>query len=267
MRAKSISALSRITFLEGLRRHSVHGLLALGVLAEIGGLFFMDFIGRDVGRACSDYSFSVMWIIGALFLFFHTVQVFAWDEGNKSIYSLLARPITRAEYVVGTTLGLCALLLLLQLSMGLISYVALIWIKSTLDAVYFPLLSVSSFILSWLGLVTMQLVILSMIVLLSSALRGSFLVMLSSISYYLICSGLPVIRETLFLQQGMENLLLTLLTAIFPNFERLDFKDLVASTNPIIDLSMIIPQFALSYSYIALCITLACIIYQKRDLY
>jgi len=227
----------------------------------------MDFIGHEIGRACSDYSFSIMWIIGALFLFFHAVQVFAWDEGNKTIYSLLARPITRSEYVIGTALGLCMLLLLLQVSMGIISYLALIWIKSSVATVYFPFLSVTSFVLSWLGIITMQLVILSMIVLLSSALRGSFLVMLSSISYYLICSGLPVVRESLFVQQGISNLPLTLLTAIFPNFERLDFKNMIVSTSPMIDWIVIFPQFALSFSYIAVCIALACIIYQKRDLY
>jgi len=263
-----ILAIIQIVLLDGIRRHALLGLFVFGILAELSGLLFSDFFGRDIGRASSDYAFSVMWLMGLLFLFFHAVQVIAWDDDKKTIYVLLSRPISRTEYVLGTFLGLAILLITLQTMLAGSALVALYSIQSSVDVTYFRNLSLPAFILSHLGLLTMQLCLLGIIFIFSSILRGGFLVTMVSLAYYSISSGLPVIRS--FMDDANSTLpnLLKALTFIFPNYSRLDFKSSISpSLTSLPSLTIPYSEFGLSLAYLLLTLTLTCYIYQKRDIY
>ncbi|MDX8411810.1 MAG: hypothetical protein R8K46_08085 [Mariprofundaceae bacterium] len=262
-----VKALARIMFLDGVRRHALIGIVSMALAAEVFGLLFMDFFGRDVGRASSDYLFSVMWMAGLLFLFFHSVQVISWDEERGAIYALLSRPISRAEYVLGVFVGLAALLFSLLLLLGPVAYVSLIWIKQSLASVYFPELSIAHFLLAWAGILAMQLVILAVIMLFSGLVRGGFPVLLLSASYYAICSGLPVVRASAAQHDGQGlDLLLQLMTALFPDFGRLDYKDEVVAATLSIDTTIILTNFSVAILYVCVMVSLACWFYARRDL-
>lgn len=269
---RRIGALARIVLLDGLRRHALLGLIGLSVAAQVGALLFFDFIHRDIGRASSDFTLSVAWLAGFIFLFFHGVQMIALDEEKKVIYSLLARPIARGEYVVGIFTGLAALLLLLNLVLGGLGYGSLVLIKQMVKPVYFNRLHLDAYLISWLGLFSMELMLLAVILLFSGLVRGSFPVLLISLSFYAICSGLPVVRETIAQQIAKGNggahlsVVLQGMTAIFPDFDRLDFKNMIASSTPLPGLSNMALNFGLTICYVALFLWLACRVYQHRDL-
>lgn len=266
-----IAALARLLVLDGLRRHALIGLIGLSLAAEAGGLFFFDFISRDIGRASSDFILSIAWLTGFIFLFFHAVQVTALDEERRVIYSLLARPISRGEYVVGIFVGLAFLLFILNLLLGGIGYGTLLVIKGMVKPIYFPNLSSSAFALTWTGLFAMQLMLLAVILFFSGLVRGNFPVLLLSLSFYAICSGLPVVRESvaqkaviLFESHDM-NQFLSYMTAVFPDFERLDFKNyIVAAGEP--PLNLLATGFGIALFYTAIFLWLATLVYQRRDL-
>jgi len=267
-----ITSLARIIFLDGLRRHALAGLILLALAAEASGMLFMDFFGHDVGRASSDFLFSVMWMAGLLFLLFHAVQVIAWDEEHGAIYALLSRPISRAEYVLGVFAGLMVLLICLNVLLGIAAYGTLLWIKHGLQAVYFPAFSTSHFLLAWAGMVMMQSVVLAAIMLFSGMVRGGFPVLLLTAAYYGICSGLPVVRTSVMQQlaHGQDvaalDRLLQVLTAIFPNFGRLDFKDSIISVTQITETGYISVHFIVAVLYVVLAVIFACRLYGRRDL-
>ncbi len=269
---KRIAALARLVLLDGLRRHALMGLIVLSVAAQAGALLFFDFIPRDIGRASSDFILSLAWLSGCIFLFFHAVQVIALDEERKVIYSLLARPISRGEYVLGIFTGLAGLLLLLNLLLCGLGLGALLIIKHMVQSVYFEQFKLLSYLLAWFGLVAMEMMLLSVILLFSGLVRGSFPVLLISLSFYAICSGLPVVREAVSqraaregAQQGLE-IMLRWLTAVFPDFDRLDFKNMIASSVPLPAPSLMLINFGLTLSYVGLFLWLACLVYQRRDL-
>jgi ABC-type transport system involved in multi-copper enzyme maturation permease subunit len=266
-------ALTWIIFLDGLRRQAILGLIVLALGLELSGFIFMDFIGHDIGRASTDFLFSIAWIVGAFFIFFHAVQVISWDEENGVIYALLSRAISRFEYVIGVFLGLSLLLLFLQLIVGSVALVSLYLIQSQLDSTYFPLLVPSHFILAWLGLFMMQWLLISVVVLFSGLVRGGFPVFILSLSFYLICSGLPIVRAHLLRQAdmgidtGLSPQLFQFLSAVFPDFSRLDFKNSVVSLDIGLDISDLLLSFSMSSLYIVMAILLACKLYSRRDLY
>lgn len=269
---KRIAAVARIVLIDGLRRHALIGLIVLSMAAQAGALLFFDFIPRDIGRASSDFVLSLAWLSGCIFLFFHGVQVIALDEERKVIYSLLARPISRGEYVIGIFSGLASLLLLLNLLLCGLGFGTLLIIKHMVQSVYFSHLSLAYYFLSWFGLFSMEMMLLSVILLFSGLVRGSFPVLLISLSFYGICSGLPVVRETVSQRaeqaEGLTGLktMLLWLTAVFPDFERLDFKNMITSSESLSGVSTILVNFGLPIAYSVLFLWLACLVYQRRDL-
>lgn len=266
-----VRALARIVLIDGLRRHALIGLLALSIGAEAFGLCFFDFISRDIGRASSDFIFSISWITGFIFLFFHAVQVIAWGEERRAIHALLARPLSRGEYVVGVFVGLGILLCLLNLILGLLGYGTLNLINHLVPQAYFAHFSSSYYLLGWAGLFAMELMILAVILLFSGLIRGGLPVLLVSLSYYAICSGLPVVREMLgqrMTETGGAFMMTFLkgMTAVFPDFNRFDFKDSVVTADPLPAISILATHFGIVVFYTILILWLTCVVYRRRDL-
>jgi ABC-type transport system involved in multi-copper enzyme maturation permease subunit len=268
---KRIIALARLVILDGLRRHALIGLILFAMAALTGGLLFFDFIPRDIGRASNDFLFSITWLTGFIFLLFHGVQVMAWDSERGSLHTFLARPISRTEYALGLFVGLALLLFLLHCILGAMSWGILNVIRSSVSEVYFQHLSLPFFLVAAFGLYWIQLLLLSVILLFSSVIRGSFPVLLLSLCYYFICTGLPVVRESIRQKSSAEmsqplSTLLQWLTAIFPDFSWLDFKTLAASSDQAPPLLEIGQPFFLSALYISIVLWLACLVYKRRDL-
>jgi len=261
-----IFALAHITFLSGLRRNAVWGLCLFALMLELGGVLFMDFFGRGLGRVICDFQFSVMWIAGMLFILFYAVQTLAWDDEHRTIDSVLARPISRTEYVLGSMLGLSLLLLCFELLLAGIAYGEILWVKPSIGEVYFPVFSSLHFIVSWLGLQLILLAQLSIVLLISSVIRGAFPVMLLSLAYALICSGLPVVRASLKGQTSENSdTIFQWMSMLFPDFSTLDFKDAVLSMQAIQPASLYMP-FGLISVYLVMVLLLSCFIYQRRDI-
>jgi ABC-type transport system involved in multi-copper enzyme maturation permease subunit len=259
--------LALLVILDGLRRHALIALLLLALLLEAAGLFFFQFIPRDIGRASADFILSIGWLTGFLFLFFHAVQVMAWDEERRIIHTLLARPVSRTQYVLGVYLALALLILVLNIVLAVIGYGTLVIIKESVQPVYFTHLSLGYYALAWLGLYLMELILLAVILFFSGLVRGGFTVAILSVSYYFICVGLPVAREAV--QENDDTALAGMLagmTAIFPDFSRFDFKSLVTAP-PGQPLSHYPGgDCLLAAVYVAVVLAITAIIYQKRDL-
>jgi len=270
-RIRRISALARLIILDGLRRHALIGLILFALAGVVSGLLFFDFIPRDVGRAANDFLFSTIWLTGFILLLFHAVQVMAWDNERRALHTYLARPLSRTEYALALFFGIAVLLLALNLILGAMGWMILKYIRSLVGMGYFQLLSGPFFLLALAGLYCLQLMILSVILLFSSAVRGSFPVLLLTLGYYFIASGLPVVRQALRQKNapGVHTPLDSLLqglTAIFPDFTRLDFKTLVIAHDTAVTPGQLALPFGLASTYIIVVLYLACLIYQRRDL-
>ena len=266
---RKVRAVALLTILDGLRRYAIIGLVLLALALESGGLLFMDFFPQDIGRAAGDFILTVGWFTGFLFLFFHCVQAMAWDDERRTIHTLLARPISRTQYVLGVFTGLALLLLLLNCILSGLGYIVLLWIKGSVRPGYFPLLTLPNYILAWCGLYAIELMILAVILLFSGLVRGGFPVLLLAICYYFTCTGLPVVRNA-FQDSDLNqyfplDTLLRWLTALFPDFSRFDSKTLITEEALII-WNNVLFDGALLISFVTVVLMLASMIYRRRDL-
>jgi len=265
----NIREIARLIFLEGIRRHTLLGLAILAVAAEAGGLLFMDFFGRDLGNPVNDFIFSVLWFVGFVFVFFHAVPIMAWDVERGFIYPLLARPVSRTNYVIGVFAGLAALLISLELLLGALGLATLMWIQGSLDPIYFPELSVTHFISALFAMLAYLHLLIAVVMLLSSAIRGAFPVLMLTMAYYGIASGLPIVRNMSDgTAHGANSLqyLLTLLAAIFPDPSTYDTKAGALSVAALQPLSEVAVSFGSALLYIGIVLWLACFLYGRRDL-
>lgn len=260
-----IFALTRLVFIDGLRRHAFLGLVVLSIALELGGLFLFGFVPRDIGRVLVDYVVTVGWVTGMTYLLFHAVQVMGWGEDRRVIQLLLSQPLSRSEYVTGVFFGLLSLLVVLNGVLGGVSYMVLVAIQTSAGE-YFSQLGIVEYLLAWGGVFAVEFMILSAIVVFSGLVRGGFSVLLLTIAYYLICNGVPVALE--FFKGGaslMRNLLVGL-TFFFPNFDRWDYKGLVVAVGKTPSAGSLLLDFGYMFLYCVLAIALASKIYGMRDI-
>ncbi len=262
----SVTALCRLTFIDGIRRRALLGLVLLALFVELGGLFFFSFVPRDIGRVLVDYVVTIGWAAGTLFLLFHAVQVMSWGEDRRVIQLLLAHPLSRSEYVFGVFFGLCGLLLVLNVLLASVSYLVLLIIKNSVGPAFFEHLGLLEYLLAWGGAFFLQLMLLAVIALFSGLVRGGFSVLLLTVAYFLICNGLPAALEFFKGDSGFSSHLLTGLTFFFPNFDRWDYKGLVIVLDGLLPVTTLLLDTAYVILYCVLALTLAARIYSARDI-
>ena len=268
---RRIWALARITVLDGVKRNAFIGMLLFALAGQLSGMLFFDFIPRDIGRVANDLTFSVSFLAGFVFILFHAVQVLAWDGQNRTIHTFLARPISRAEYLLGNFTGLALLLFLLNILMVGVGLLVLQAIKENVGPAYFPYLSLGYYCFAFVALYLIELTLLAVVVFFSSVIRGSFPVMLLTLAYYFICTGLPVVRESVMQKvdpesAGMLTVFFQVLNAIFPDFSRLDFKTMTIDESAIFLISNHLLALVVSSLYIIVLLWLATLAFRKKDI-
>ena len=264
--AQRIGALARLTFIDGIRRRALLGLFLLAVAVEIAGLFFFNFVPRDIGRVLVDYVVTIGWAAGMLYLLFHAVQVLSWGEDRRVIQTLLAHPISRTEYVLGVFCGLLGLLLVLNLLLALLGYGVLLAVKASVGASYFSYLGVAPYLLAWFGVLLVEMLLLAVIALFSGLVRGGFSVLLLTVAYYLICNGLNVAKEFVKDGSAISYQLLTALTFVFPDINRWDYKGLVVMLEGMPSFGALLFDVTYAALYCVLALALAAWVYRSRDI-
>ena len=259
-------ALAKLVLIDGLRRHALQGLMALALGVVLSGLFFFAFVPRDIGRVLVDFVVTVGWFAGMVFLFFHAVQMMSWGEDRRIIHTLLAHPLSRTEYVLGLFAGLLSLLVLFNLLLGAIGLGVLALIKSWVGPAYFSYLGLVEYFLAWLGVMAIEAMMLSAIVVFSGLLRGGFAVLLVTISYYLISNGVPVAIEFILDRNILLRRVMIAMTMLFPDFSRFDYKGLVVSPQSIPTMASLMLNLGYAALYCVLLLTMAAGIYNRRDL-
>src|SRR5512144_731443 len=111
-----------ITFKEGIRNRALYGitlfaLLLFGVTALVATM-----IPREVGKVSVDMALSTISFAGLLIVLFVGINLLAKDLDKRTIYTVLSRPISRSQYIIGKFFGM---VLLITVTTGVISLLAM----------------------------------------------------------------------------------------------------------------------------------------------
>jgi len=133
-----IVAIAALSFREASRNRILYALLAVTVLAILASYVLGLAAGSDPARRAkvmADFGLSAVAFFAAIVsIFVGTTLVYSEIE-KRTVYAVLARPVGRAELVLGKYAGLLVLLLVVvSLSGGLfLGFIALAGVDVTLD--------------------------------------------------------------------------------------------------------------------------------------
>ena len=250
-----IGAIAGITFKEAKRDRILYLLFffaAVGIVASrvLAVLTVGDRIKiiKDVGLA----SISIFGILMAILI--GTGLVYK-EIDKKTIYTLLAKPLHRAEFILGKFLGLVLTLFVMTAAMTVIF----------LAIVYAHTLKVETGLLVAVVYIFIELVLITAVAILFSSFSTPILSSLFALGFTLIGHlswGLELILKKM--QPGTGRSLVRALSMILPDLENFNFKTEVVHGLPI---PPGIPLSAFFYGvfYTAFILGLAVLIFRRRD--
>lgn len=224
-----ILSLANITFREGIRNRVLFGILIMAILAFTLTIALTNLFINDITRVAASLSLSTISFSGLLLVFFVGTNLVAQDIDKRTIYVVISRPVSRAEYIIGKFLGLCFLIGTSVLILGIISSLP----------VYFTGLASQNplSIFKWsvytfaVMLIVMKLILITSIILFFSSITStSFISLILTIAAYIIGSTNEVVKGLLEAKmQGVEigpatATIIKLVYYIFPNMSAFDLK-------------------------------------------
>lgn len=103
--------IARNTWLEATRQRLFNFLLFLALALVLGARWFRDFnFGAPELKFLADCGFGAMAFFGAAVTITATAQLFFSEIENRTALTLLAKPVWRAEFVLGKFLGVAMLI-------------------------------------------------------------------------------------------------------------------------------------------------------------
>lgn len=122
------------TWREGMRKKTLVGFLILSLLVIFGSSFMSAFLDQAaVGDATTDMDLKLIKdicvatisIFGVLIAIFISASVIPTEVENKVIYTILSKPVTRFQYLLGKFLGAQLIIIINLLLMGALFFIAL----------------------------------------------------------------------------------------------------------------------------------------------
>jgi Cu-processing system permease protein len=253
---KNIFTIAKNTLKLEIRDRILYGIVVFGLLYVLMQLFLADLVLKELPMVKS-FALTGTYFFNALIALFLGTTSFFKDVERKVVYFILAKPVSRAQFLLGKFFGLCMVLLATSAILA-VAYVGLILYEGGgFDA---------------LGLLAIAMQYLEMALFLAFAIFVStFSSSLLSIIYtsgvffigHIVSSILDAAKQ--LHMSGVKYALVAALYYIFPNLEKFDARDLAVH-----DVAVPWASFGLAFGYAAVYIifllSVAVWIFNKKEI-
>ncbi len=267
---KAIWPLAVITFKEGIRNRAIYGIFLLALLLFAANFLICGMIMQEVGKVAVDIALSAVSFSGLLLVLFVGINLLAKDLDRRTIYMVLARPISRGQYIWGKFVGMTLLIFTAVASLG---GCALLSIGSVRFAFpnYFPRFAWEP-VLWALALIALMLVLLAALsFLFASFTTSSFVTLVLTVVSYFIGHGVSAIKALVEAPEavGIEVSAATVRLVkaayyMFPNLSLFDIK-IQAAHNLEIPWTYLAGTIAYGLVYTIMIVFLAGLIFSRRE--
>ncbi|MBZ5639009.1 MAG: ABC transporter permease [Acidobacteriia bacterium] len=219
----AIFAIAVNTFREGIRDRILYLLLAFALLLIAASRFLSLLTVGDESKIIKDLGLSAISVFGLLTSMFVGVSLVFKEIERRTVYTLLAKPVSRWQFVAGKYAGLLAVLAMNVLLMSAVLAAILLFRGES----PVPLLPAELLILVELAIVTAFAILFSSFTNPILSAVGTAAVYVTghlSWSFDLLSRRLP---------PGAGRTLCDLLHAVLPNLDRLDLKTAAVHALPI----------------------------------
>jgi Cu-processing system permease protein len=264
-----VLSLARVT-LKGTRTDRIYYLLIVAaVLVFFLTPYFASLSPRQGKQVALDFILATQSVVGLVVAIFVGAGLISKDIENKILYSVISRPVSRTEYVLGRFAGIAAILLPLIVILSLLG-MASYFVTNQL----FPVLGDEpNWTLYWANMVFLyiKLLILSAVAFLFSSFSTSTLLPLAlTVAIYI--AGTSAIKVKGYFEAagsqawgGGFKLLVNFIFYLLPNLSAFDLKNQAAYALPVQTGDLFFVAFY-GVIYISVVLSLTAMIFKKRDL-
>lgn len=251
-----ILTISRNTFRESIRDKILYNLVLFVLLITLAAIFLGDLTAGVESRFITNLGLTSALIFGSFIAIFVGVGLVSKEIEKRTVFAVFAKPVSRAEFLIGKYLGLCLTLLINLLVMGIGISLALFYVKGT---------NLISAVWSSLFLIYLELCILTAAAILFSSFSSPTLSALFALLIFVIgnfSSGLKEFAASVGV--ASTEAFFTAVYYILPNFAHLSF--ITPAAHGILPSA---PQtfYSILYSiaYITVLLTAAAMIFSRRN--
>jgi ABC-type transport system involved in multi-copper enzyme maturation permease subunit len=266
---RAIAIIAGGVFRDSIRDRIGYGLVFFSIVLMASSFLLAQLTaGQDV-KIIKDLGLASASIIGLLIAVFFGIGLVTKEVERRSIYSLLSKPVTRTQFVVGKYLGL-VLTLLINLSVMVVAFYAVLWyldvttVPSAKTAWEAPALDPR--MLKAFALIGVELMLITATAIFFSTFSSPFLSVALTFAVYVIghfgedLKHLDSIMHSAtvpFLAKGVYYLM--------PNLTALDVKSAVVHGLPVSESAMAMATTS-CLLYVATLLVGAILIFSRRDL-
>jgi ABC-type transport system involved in multi-copper enzyme maturation permease subunit len=249
-----IAALAGLTVRDALRQKLAVNLLVFALLVISASIVLSELTFGEQYRIISDLCISAAAVFGTLIAVLLGAGLIAGDVQRRTLYPVLAKPVSRTEYLVGRYAGLLATLFLNLAVMALTSVAVIaVYMGGVGGALRGPLA------LAFVGIAAQLAMVSAIAVFFSSftnATLASIFALAIAVAGHLSRDALPLWRSSM---AGRA------LAYVLPNLSALDFKVAVVYEDHVAAASA---SLALLYAalYVAAVLAAAVAVFARRDL-
>ena len=121
-------AIARNTFTELVRQKVFYFLMIFALLVIGNSAFMAKFSFQEQFQMLKDISLGAMSVFGSIIAILATANFLPKDMEDRTIYTILAKPVPRFSYLLGKLCGICSLLAVSILLMSAV-FLAVLWIR------------------------------------------------------------------------------------------------------------------------------------------
>jgi ABC-type transport system involved in multi-copper enzyme maturation permease subunit len=255
-------------FKESVRDKVLYNLVVFAVL-----LISMSYLigeltaGQDL-KIIKDLGLAAISIFGLAIAVFIGIGL-VWKEVEKrSIYTLLSKPIGRAEFVLGKYCGL-VLTLLINVGVMTISFYAVVayidWVSTPLVRASWPAPAADPAMLKAIGLIMIELMIVTAIALFFSTFSSPFLSAVFTIGLWVVGQFGQDLREFgAVVNSSTAATMARGLSYVLPDFAAFDVKAQVVHGQAV-PISYVALTSAYGVAYLALLLAGSVVVFSRRD--
>lgn len=256
MSFRRIVTIASMTVEENIRKRIIYILLFISaILVGTSSLLNTFSLGAQVAIV-KDLSLTGIGFFGILFTISLFLNAVPGEIEQRTIYPLLAQPITRADYLWGKFLGIFSIVAVYLIVLGL----ELMVVVNPLEHFWnFGILKAVVLIILQCGIVGAATILFSLIT--------SYPLTITIVSFIFIVGNLSSFYTGFLLEKYPRALALTvgLIKMVLPKFDIFNIKDAIVHDHPVI-LSYIICAIIYGILYTIATMLVAEIIFERKDL-
>lgn len=243
------------TFRENLRDKILYNLVFSSLLLIGASVLLADLTIMEHHKMIADMGLAAINLVGVIIAVFVGIGLVSKEIERRTIYTIMARPIKRTQFVLGKYLGL-VMTLSVNMAVMVIVFLATLWLYRA---------PIHGALMQAVALIFVEVLVVTAIALFFSTFSTSTLSAILTLGLFVVghlTVDLKGIAESS--RSEMVQAVATTVYYVFPNLEILNVKGQAAMG---VHVSYAYQAMATSYGllYTALLLAGACVIFQRRD--